>query len=105
VRNNLDVAHAPMVGATVRIHKIAWHGNAGEVWFTDAGGAVDHLRALLDSFGFYVGTPIELPDGYGALHALPVVKRGGSLTELQDVCQKGLGVEIVCSCSKAASGI
>jgi hypothetical protein len=93
VRNNLDVVPPPMVGSRVRIHKLAWHGNAGEVWYTDAGGAVDRLRALLDSFGFDCGTPVALP-GDGALHVLPVVKRGCSLTELQDVCRKGPGVEI-----------
>jgi hypothetical protein len=94
VRNDLDVANPSMVGSRVRIHKIAWNGNAGEVWYTDAGGAVNHLRALLGGFGFHCGTPVALPGGDGALHALPVVKRGCSLTELQDVCRKGPGVEI-----------
>jgi hypothetical protein len=78
----------------VRIHKIAWNGNDGEVWYTDAGGAVDHLRALLGSFGFQLGTPVVRPGGDGALQALPVVKRGCSLTELQDVCRNDPGVEI-----------
>jgi hypothetical protein len=75
----------------VRIHKIAWNGNAGEVWYADAGGAVDHLRALLGRFGFHFGTPVARD---GALRALPVVKRGCSLTELQDVCRNDPRVEI-----------
>ena len=83
-----------MILPRVRIHKIAWNGNAGEVWYTDAGGAVDHLRALLASFGFHFGTPLAPPAGDGALRALPVVKRGCSLTELQDVCRNDPGVQI-----------
>jgi hypothetical protein len=79
---------------TVRIHKIAWNGNAGEVWYTDAGGAVEHLRALLGRFGFRLGTPFARSGGDGALQALPVVKPGCSLTELQDVCRNDPGVEI-----------
>jgi hypothetical protein len=78
----------------VRIHKIAWNGNDGEVWYTGARGAVDHLRALLGRFGFQFGTPLTRPGGDGALQALPVVKRGCSLNELQDVCRKDPGVEI-----------
>ena len=78
----------------VRIHKIAWNGNDGEVWYTDAGGVADHLRALLGSFGFRLGTPVARPGGDGAVKALPVVKRGCSLTELQDVCRNDPGVEI-----------
>ena len=78
----------------VRIHKIVWNGNDGEVWYTDAAGAADHLRALLGSFGFRFGTPVARPGGDGALQALPVVKRGCSLTELQDVCRNDPGVEI-----------
>jgi len=78
----------------VRIHKIAWNGNDGEVWYTDAGGAAEPLRALLGSFGFRCGTPVARPGGDGALRALPVVKRGCSLTELQDVCRHDTGVEI-----------
>jgi hypothetical protein len=78
----------------VRIHKIAWNGNDGEVWYTDVGGAADHLRALLGSFGFRFGTPLPRPGGDGALRALPVVKRGCSLTELQEVCRNDPGVEI-----------
>jgi hypothetical protein len=78
----------------VRIHKIAWNGNHGEVWYTDAGGAADHLRALLGRFGFQFGTPVPRPGGDGALQALPVVKRGCSLTELQDVCRNDAGVDI-----------
>ena len=78
----------------VRIHKIAWNGNDGEVWYTDAEGAVDHLRALLGSFGFQFGTPAARPGGDGTLRALPVVKRGCSLTELQDVCRNDPGLEI-----------
>jgi hypothetical protein len=80
-----------MILPRVRIHKIAWNGNAGEVWYTDAGGAVDHLRALLGRFGFQFGTPVARD---GALQALPVVKRGCSLNELQDVCRNDSGVEI-----------
>ena len=83
-----------MILPRVRIHKIAWNGNDGEVWYTDAAGAADHLRALLGSFGFRFGTPVARPGGDGALQALPVVKRGCSLTELQDVCQNDPGVEI-----------
>ena len=78
----------------VRIHKIAWNGNDGEVWYTDARGAVDHLRALLRSFGFQFGTPLTRPASDAALQALPVVKRGYSLTELQDACRNDPGVEI-----------
>ena len=78
----------------VRVHKIAWNGNDGEVWYTDPGGAVDHLRALLGSYGFHFGTPVVRPGGDGALQALPVVKRGCSLTELQDACRNDPGVEI-----------
>ena len=78
----------------VWIHKIAWNGNDGEVWYTDAGGAVDHLRALLRSYGFHYGTPIARIVGDGAVQALPVVKRGCSLTELQDVCRNDPRVEI-----------
>ena len=78
----------------VRIHKIAWNGNDGEVLYTDAWAAANHLRALLGSFGFHCGTPIARSDGDGALQALPVVKRGCSLTELQDVCRNDPGVEI-----------
>jgi hypothetical protein len=78
----------------LRIHKIAWNGNDGEVWYTDAAGAVDHLRALLRSYGFHFGTPMARSVGNGALRALPVVKRGCSLTELQDVCRNDPGVEI-----------
>lgn len=78
----------------LRIHKIAWNGNDGEVWYTDAVGAVDHLRALLHRFGFHFGTPVARSVGDGALQALPVVKRGCSLTELQDVCRNDPRVEI-----------
>ena len=83
-----------MILPRVRIHKIAWNGNDGEVWYTDPGGAVDHLRALLGGIGFHVGTPVAWPGGDGALRALPVVKRGCSLTELQDACRNDPGVEI-----------
>jgi hypothetical protein len=83
-----------MILRRVRIHKIAWNGNAGEVWYTNAGGAVDHLRALLGNFGFQCGTPVARPGGDGALQALPVVKRGCSLTELQDVCRNDPELEI-----------
>ena len=83
-----------MILPRVRIHKIAWNGNAGEVWYTDATGAVDHLRALLGNFGFHFGTPVARPGGDGALRALPVVKCGCSLTELQDVCRNDPRVEI-----------
>jgi hypothetical protein len=84
----------PMNLPKVRIHKIAWNGNGGEVWYTDAAGAADHLRALLASFGFRFGTPVARSGDDGALQALPVVKRGCSLTELQDVCRSDPGVEI-----------
>jgi hypothetical protein len=84
----------PMSLPRVRIHKIAWNGNDGEVWYTDARGAVDHLRALLGSLGFQFGTPVARVAGDGALQALPVVKRGCSLVELQDVCRNDPGVEI-----------
>ena len=83
-----------MILPRVRIHKIVWNGSTGEVWYTDAGGAVDHLRALLRSYGFHYGTPIARIVGDGAVQALPVVKRGCSLTELQEVCRNDLGVEI-----------
>ena len=83
-----------MISPRERSHKIAWNGNDGEVWYTDAGGAADHLRTLLERFGFRFGTPVALPGGDGALRALPVVKRGCSLTELQDVCRNDPGVEI-----------
>jgi hypothetical protein len=84
----------PMISPRVCIRKIAWNGNTGEVWYTDAGGAVEHLRTLLDSFGFHLGTPVARPGADGALQALPVVKRGCSLTELEDVCRNDPGVEI-----------
>ena len=83
-----------MISPRVRIHKIAWNGNDGEVWYTDAAGAVDHLRALLGSFGFQFGTPAPRPGSDGAIQALPVVKRGCSLAELQDVCRNDPGMEI-----------
>jgi hypothetical protein len=83
-----------MIFPRLRIHKIVWNGNDGEVWYTDAEGAVDHLRALLGSFGFQFGTPVTRSGGDGALQALPVVKRGCSLTELLDVCRTDPGVEI-----------
>jgi hypothetical protein len=78
----------------VRIHKFVWNGNDGEVWYTDEGGAVDYLRALLDSFGFHFGAPVVYPGSDGAIRALPVVKRGCSLTELQHVCRNDPWVEI-----------
>jgi hypothetical protein len=78
----------------VRIHKIAWNGNDGEVLYTDAWGALHHLRALLRSYGFHCGTPMARCGGDGSLQALPVVKRGCSMTELQDVCRNDPGVEI-----------
>jgi hypothetical protein len=84
-----------MILPRVRIHRIAWNGNDGEVWYTDARGAVEHLSALLGRFGFKYGTPISRPVGDGALKAIPVVKRGCSLTELQDVCRRDPEVEIV----------
>jgi hypothetical protein len=83
-----------MIFPRVRIHKIAWNGNDGEVWYTDRAGAVNHLRVLLDRFGFQLGTPVARPGGDDALQALPVVKRGCSLTELQDVCRNDPGVVI-----------
>ena len=83
-----------MIFPRVRVHKIAWNGNAGEVWYTNEGRAVDHLRALLGRYGFHYGTPIALSVGDGAVQALPVVKRGCSLTELRDVCRNAPGVEI-----------
>ena len=83
-----------MILPRVRIHKIAWNGNSGEVWYTDAGGAGEDLHALLGRLGFHLGTPVTRPGGGGALRALPVVKRGCSLTELQDVCRNAAGVEI-----------
>ena len=78
----------------VRIHKIAWNGNDGEVWYTDAQGAVEHLRTLLDRLGFKYGTTDTQPTGDGGLRTLPVVKRGCSLTELQDACRSDPEVEI-----------
>jgi hypothetical protein len=83
-----------MILPKVRIHKITWNGNDGEVWYTDQGGAVDHLRALLGSLGFHFGRPVVRPGNDGALQALPVVKRGCSLTELQDVCRNDPGVQM-----------
>jgi len=83
-----------MILPRVRIHKIAWNGNDGEVWYTAAGGAADHLCALLGRSGFRFGTPVARLTGDGALQALPVVKRGCSLTELQDICRNDSGVEI-----------
>jgi hypothetical protein len=79
---------------TVRIHKIVWNGDDGEVWYTDPGGAGDFLRAILGRFGFHVGTPVAPPDSDGFLQALPVVKRGCSLTELQVILGSVPGVEI-----------
>jgi hypothetical protein len=45
----------------VRIHRIDWNGNDGEVCYADAGEAVGYLRALLGRFGFHVGTPVARP--------------------------------------------
>ena len=78
-----------MTAPTVRIHRIDWNGNDGEIWY--AGEAVNYLRALLGRFGFHVGMPLTRP---GALRVLSVVKPGCSLTELQDVCRDDPGVEI-----------
>jgi hypothetical protein len=78
----------------VRIHKIVWNGNDGEVCYADAVGAADHLRGLLGSFGFQFGTPLARTCDEGALQTLPVVKRGCSMTELQDVCRNDPGVVI-----------
>jgi hypothetical protein len=78
----------------VHIHKIAWNGNDGEVLYANTWGAVNHLRALLYNFGFHCGTPMARSGGDGTLQALPVVKRGCSLTELQDVCRNDPAVEI-----------
>jgi hypothetical protein len=83
-----------MILPKVRIHKIAWNGNDGEVWYIDEGGALDYLRALLGSFGFQFGTPVFYRGCAGDIRALPVVKRGCSLTELHDVCQEDPAVEI-----------
>jgi hypothetical protein len=90
----VSIEGMPMIFPRVRIHKIAWNGNDGEIWYADEGGAVDHLRALLGRFGFLFGTPVVYPGGDGTVRALPVVKRGCSLTELQEVCQKDPGVAI-----------
>jgi hypothetical protein len=84
----------PMILPRVRIYKIAWNGNDGEVWYIDERGAVDHLRSLLGSCGFQYGTPVVYPGCHRAFRALPVVKRGCSLTELQEVCQKDPEVAI-----------
>jgi hypothetical protein len=83
----------PMIFKRVRIHKIAWNGNDGEVWYSDDRGAVDHLRALLRRFGFQLGTPVARTAGGVAVRALPVVKRGCSLTELPDVCRNDPAVD------------
>jgi len=83
-----------MILPKVRIYKIAWHGNDGEVWYTDPGGATDYLGALLGRSGFHVGTPDVPPDSDGFLQALPVVKRGCSLTDLKVVLRNAPGVEI-----------
>ena len=82
-----------MILPGVRIYKIAWNGNDGEVLYTHTWGAVHHLRWLLRNFGFRCGTPMARSGADGALEALPVVKRGCSLTELQDVCRNDPGVE------------
>jgi hypothetical protein len=83
-----------MISRRVHIHKIAWNGNDGEVWYTDPGGAANYLQALLGHFGFHVGTPVAPPDSDGFVQVLPVVKRGCSLTELQNVCRNDPGVEM-----------
>jgi hypothetical protein len=83
-----------MVAPRVRIYKIAWHGNDGEVWYTDPGGATVYLQALLGRCGFDVGTPVAPPDSDGFLQAVPLVKRGCSLTELQVVLRNAPGVDI-----------
>jgi hypothetical protein len=83
-----------MILPRVRIHKFVWNGNDGEVWYTNDGGAVNYLRALLDRFGFHFGAPISRPGGDDNLRALPVVKRGCSLTELQHVCRNDPWVAI-----------
>lgn len=48
-----------MIIPRVHIHKIVCNGNDGEGWYTGAGVAVNHLRALLGSFGFafHLGLP------------------------------------------------
>lgn len=46
----------------VRIHKIVWLCNDGEVWYTGAGVAVNHLRELLGSFSF--AFDLGLPPGW-----------------------------------------
>lgn len=83
-----------MTAPRVRIFKIVWNGNDGELWYTDAGGAVDYLRTLLGRFGFHVGTPAATPDRDGFLQALPVVKPGCSLRELRDICCRDPGIDI-----------
>jgi hypothetical protein len=83
-----------MTSPTVRIYKIAWNGNDGEVWYTDPGGAADYLRTLLRRFGFQVGSPVAGASRDGFLHALPVVKPGCSLAELRDICHNDPAIEI-----------
>jgi len=83
-----------MITPSVRVYKVAWNGNDGEVWFTDAGGAVDYLQTRLRRFGFRVGTPVATPERDGFLQILPVVKPGCSLTELQDICREDPGIEL-----------
>jgi hypothetical protein len=83
-----------MLIAAIHIHKIVWNGNDGELWYTDAGGAGDSLRTLLGRFGFHIGTPVAPPDSDGFLQALPVVKGGCSLADLEIVLRNDPGVEI-----------
>ena len=83
-----------MILPMIRIYKIAWNGDDGEVWYTDPGGAADYLQTLLGRFGFHVGSPVSPPDSDGFLQAVPVVKRGCSLTELQVALRNAPGVEI-----------
>ena len=83
-----------MISPRVRIHRIDWNGNDGEVWYAEAAEAVDYLRALLGRFGFHVGTPVTWSGDGRPLQALPVVKPGCSLTELQDICRNDPGVEL-----------
>ena len=69
----------------IRIHKVTWNGNDGELLYAGPGADIGPVRERLKRRGFRVGTPY-VPRGLEgvSLYALPVVKTGCSLSELGD---------------------
>jgi hypothetical protein len=80
----------------IRIHRLTWNGNDGEVLYAGTAAGVEQVRERLKRRGFRVGTPY-IPHGHeGApLHALPVVKTGCSLSELGDALSRDRDVAAV----------